>query len=916
MKTATLPPPRLRHNLTVVFAVLLLVSLVAPVRAQVQSVPTIDSTFQAYEGARAPIAFQADGKILVTGVSFLANGVAQQGIARLQANGTLDTTFTPGSGADPNDIAAIVVLPDQKILVAGKFTSFNGKAVSGLVRLNAGGTVDSSFTYDGPPDVTKVVVSRSGDLLIINRNSSLIRRHTADGATRVFYARPVAVIPPPIGSPPFGSAYQERFGDGDVIACDIAELPDGKVISAYFIRDKGAIVSSVTPTYKIRIEVFAFASDGTLVSAWPSIKALPELNFYRGTVLPYARLIVTGNGQFYVIGPAYSQYTTTPDASPLIKRYHPDGNLDNTFTAPEQVPVFTGSFSGNPDGALDSSGRLILSGGIFINPDYQSYWKTVRVKADGSIDPSFGIPARVDGPGTSTLYKSENAMMVGIKPGATPDEDRVFAYTDGKLVAYKPTNTLILEGSLPGTIKVTAGKGVYVDAPQSTWPIKWQVSRDGGSSWSDLPNDATYQGVDTYRLHVVNAAVAMSGERYRYVLTQPRGSAASQATSSLTVAPLLFPFPVAIDVNANGQIYVADTALHTIQRIESTGVVNLLAGGKGQTGATDGQGAGALFNQPGGLAVTSTGSLLVSDTANGMVRSITAAGLVTTLAGSGSSRGSTDGKGAAALFAAPEGVAQGADGTYFVADSINHTIRKITADGTVTTFAGTAGSSGASDGTGAGARFNQPVGIAVGTGGRVYVADTANNLIRAINAEGVVTTLAGVTAVAGAKDGTGGEALFNQPRGLTTDASGNLYVADTGNSVIRKVTPTGVVTTLAGLTTIGGLKDGTGSDAWFNLPRDLAADSGGNLYVADTGNAAIRKVTPAGVVTTLALTGGETPAPPSGGSTPGGSSPPPPSTGSPSTGGGGGGGGAPSLWFLGASACLALLRLMLRRSPA
>lgn len=317
MKTATVTPPRLRHNLTVVLAVLLLVSLVAPARAQVRSEPTIDSTFQAHEGARAPIAFQADGKILVTGVSFLANGVAQRGIARLQANGTLDTTFTPGSGADPKDIYAIVVLPDQKILVAGKFTSFNGKAVSGLVRLNAGGTVDSSFAYDGPPDVTKVVVSRSGDLLIINRNSSLIRRHTADGATRVVYARPIAVIPPSTESPPLGSTYVERFGDGDVIACDIAELPEGKVISAYYIMDSSGVRYSGARNDKAYIEVFAYSSDGTLVGEWPSIKAVPETGLFRGTVSPYARLIVTGAGQFYVIGSPYNQYSG-PHGCPVM----------------------------------------------------------------------------------------------------------------------------------------------------------------------------------------------------------------------------------------------------------------------------------------------------------------------------------------------------------------------------------------------------------------------------------------------------------------------------------------------------------------------------------------------------------------------------------------------------------------------
>ena len=171
-----------------------------------------------------------------------------------------------------------------------------------------------------------------------------------------------------------------------------------------------------------------------------------------------------------------------------------------------------------------------------------------------------------------------------------------------------------------------------------------------------------------------------------------------------------------------------------------------------------------------------------------------------------------------------------------------------------------------------------------------------------------------MVAVSGWQDGTGRGALFNQPGGLATDSAGNIYVADTGNSVVRKITPAGVVTTLAGLSTVGGLKDGTGSEAWFNQPRDLAVDTAGNVYVADTGNAAIRKITPAGVVTTMNLSlaaSGSTGGTSSGGSSGGGTTTTTVATG---IGGGGGGGGAPSLWFLGLlSALLGLRVIRIRR---
>src|SRR5688500_16983903 len=155
----------------------------------------------------------------------------------------------------------------------------------------------------------------------------------------------------------------------------------------------------------------------------------------------------------------------------------------------------------------------------------------------------------------------------------------------------------------------------------------------------------------------------------------------------------------------------------------------------------------------------------------------------TTLAGATSS-GPVDGTGNAARFFTPQGVAVDAAGNVYVADTNNHTIRKITFFGIVTTLAGTAGSSGTTNGTGAAARFNLPRGVAVDTAGNVYVADTSNSAIRKITSAGVVTTLAGGTA--GSVDGTGAAARFLSPNGLAVDATGNVYVADTANHAIRK----------------------------------------------------------------------------------------------------------------------------------
>ena len=168
------------------------------------------------------------------------------------------------------------------------------------------------------------------------------------------------------------------------------------------------------------------------------------------------------------------------------------------------------------------------------------------------------------------------------------------------------------------------------------------------------------------------------------------------------------------------------------------------------------------------------------------------------LAGEGSP-GSADGTGTAAQFNQPFGVTLDSSGNLFVADKNNHVIREITSGGVVTTFAGTAGSFGTADGTGAVARFNDPTGVTAGSGGDLYVADSGNNTIRKITAQGVVTTLAGTAGTAGSTNGAGAAGLFNQPHGIAIDSSGNLYIADFGNNMIRMVTQAGAVTTLAGV---------------------------------------------------------------------------------------------------------------------
>jgi sugar lactone lactonase YvrE len=312
-----------------------------------------------------------------------------------------------------------------------------------------------------------------------------------------------------------------------------------------------------------------------------------------------------------------------------------------------------------------------------------------------------------------------------------------------------------------------------------------------------------------------------------------------------------FNVPAWIAVDSAGNLYVADFNNHTIRKVTPVGIVTTLAGAAGIAGSTDGTGAAARFTLPQGVAVDDAGNVYVGDTHNSAIRKITPAGVVTTLAGTAGTSGGADGTGAAARFDDPVGAALDTTGNLYVADTDNKTIRMVTPAGVVTTLAGAAGMPGAADGDGAAARFNRPYGVAVNSAGNLYVADTDNNTIRMVTPAGIVTTLVGAAGIAGSADG-GAAARFNKPYEMALDTTGNLYVADGGNNTIRKVTPTGVVTTIAGAATVVGSADGTRASAQFNVPSCIALDNSGNVYVADGNNHTIRKVTPTGSVTTLA----------------------------------------------------------------
>lgn len=350
------------------------------------------------------------------------------------------------------------------------------------------------------------------------------------------------------------------------------------------------------------------------------------------------------------------------------------------------------------------------------------------------------------------------------------------------------------------------------------------------------------------------AAVAVDGSGHVYVMDTSNqvvreiaGGAVTTVAGSVTGghSAALFFYPQGIAVTASGSIYVSDTGNHEIKSVTG-GVASILQGAMGTIGFTS-----STFAYPYGITVASNGNIYVADSGNNAIRVVTSSGSVSTLAGTGVA-GSADGAGSVATFNNPSDVAVDSAGNVYVADTGNSTIRMITPGGTVSTLSGIAGTTGSNNGAEASATYNHPQGIAIDASGNLYIADTGNSVIRMITkATGQVSTYAGTVGQTGTADNVRTQALFNGPTSVAVDSSGNVYVADFSNNTIRKISAAGNVTTLAGAPGVGGDADGSGTHALFNQPYQLAVDGSGNVYVADTYNHAVRVISTAGAVTTI-----------------------------------------------------------------
>lgn len=472
------------------------------------------------------------------------------------------------------------------------------------------------------------------------------------------------------------------------------------------------------------------------------------------------------------------------------------GNLD------ANVP--TEAFFRDPQGvAVDADGNLFVTDA--------SDHKIRKIAANGVVSTfaGNGSMGRVDGVGTAASFRQPMGIAVDAQ---------------GNLYVSEYGNCTIRKITAAGVVSTVAGSVGVCDASAFNNPRGVAVDGVGNVYVADTDNCVIK------KITPLGAVVTLAGSGTPGTADGPGVSAS-------------FRYPNGIAVDWLGNVYITDSGSHRIRKITPGGWVSTIAG-TGSAGNSDGNGLSASFNLPTGIAVESSGSLVVSDSGNYSIRRISPTGQVTTLAGG--TWGAGDGFGPAGQFEKPLGIAVSALGDIYVADSYNTAIRKVTAAGNVTTFAGSSSAYGWADGTGSAARFGGPEGVAASANGDLYVVESSNCAVRKVTSSGVVTTVVGPGCVASG---------LSVPQGIAVDSAGTIYIADTGDHRVKKVTAGGAVSTLAGDGNPGAI-DATGTSASFNSPRDVAVDASGNVYVADLGNCTIRKITAAGVVTTIAGSAG------------------------------------------------------------
>lgn len=598
----------------------------------------------------------------------------------------------------------------------------------------------------------------------------------------------------------------------------------------------------------------------------------------------------TATQNFTLTATAAPQFTTQPTSTPPSTPVQVGASTSFSVAATST----TGSVTYKWQRAPANSGSFfqdITDNGIYLNSSFsiltiqsvnstmnQDQFRCVATNINGSTvsdvatltvgsAPAFtSLPTTTFGVGQSSVTNSFTVQATGSPTPTFTVTSGIFPFGTGATFTNNNNGTATIQWNMPTANDVFGSPYQFVITATSgsttaTQPFSLLVTAAGASpAFSTQPvNAAVSLGQPAFFTVVATGSPAptlqwqrlpLGGSAFVNVVDDGNYSGSTSATLNILNATTAMNGDTyqVVASNVVNSLPVSATSTTATLTVNIGTIITTFAGVTGQSATVDGIGLAAQFTNPNSIAVDPAGNFYVADPTAHVIRKITAAGVVSTFAGTAGSSGTTDGLGALARFNGPSGVAVDASGNVYVADTNNHAIRGISAAGNVFTLAGVAGAPGANDsGSGTPPHFTYPFGIAVDSSGSVYVSDTFNHVIRRVAPNGTVSTVAGTAGVPGNTDGTGASARFKYPIGLAVDAAGVIYVADASNALIRRIAGT-VVTTYAGTPGSFGTADGAALTlARFNQPNGIAVDSTGVVYVADTFSHTIRRITPSTV---------------------------------------------------------------------
>ncbi len=722
----------------------------------------------------------------------------------------MDGTTTLGSPTLTNGTASVTVtsLPAGLDTLTATYSgnsnfaasSTNGQTAT-LVTVAGGGPLSTSGTSTS---AFGAAIDSSGNLYFADPKHNEVFEVTATGT--------VSVVA--------GTGTAGYSGDGGLATAAELDAPAGLAVDS-----SGDIFIADTENNVIR-EVNASTQDiSTVAGVYGDIgysgNGLPATSTYLAWPTGVA---VDSSGNLYIADAAYDLIYEVNYSSQLatIVAGYTDGTYAYYGYNGDDIPATTAYLNVPMGVAVDSSGNLYIAdtGNDLVR----------EVNTSGIISTIAGSPylenyAGDNGPAT--------AATLSYPTGVALD-------SSGDIFIADYGNDRIREINSSGVITTVAGGGLIDNGPGTAvalnGPAAIVADNSGHLYIADYANNCVRQLTLSTGVITTIAGIGISG--------------ANGDGGQGTAAALDYPTATAVD-NA-GHLFIADEYSQRVREVTlSTGVITTIAGNGtvgNSTTSYSGQATAAELDDPTGVAVDASGNVYIADAGNNCVLEVNASGVITTIAGDGTAGYNGDGiEGTAAELNDPTGVAVDNAGHLFIADDGNDRIRALNlSTGVITTIAdnGTAGYNG--DGiAGTAAELNLPFGVAVDAAGNLLIADTGNNRIRQLNlSTNIITTVAG-NGTAGYSGDTGPAtaASINNPLGVAADASGDIFISDTANNVVREVDSAGVIVTLAGTAAAGDRPNNvTAAAGTFDGPAGLAVDSRGNLYIADSQNDLVRRI--------------------------------------------------------------------------